>query len=260
MSEVPELCDSDSSFGGTNPRFPNLTIILTGNPSSVQFGHENLLLGEKQPNIENAEISRIVHFQKNISEHCVSVINMIELYEAEHVDHLIDRLLNENEIHAFIFVVRLGQLTDDDKMGLEWLQRVFGDKVLQFVMILFTYETEEECDTIIDDLKKNPVLEQLQEQCGGRYHTCNKMMNNQSEMRDLMNKIKNLFYENEQQCYTGEMYNTAFKQRKELKNSMCENEDKPSIKEKREHATTAETSETHKVRAELHTYTHLLAD
>ncbi|KAL1246518.1 hypothetical protein QQF64_034652 [Cirrhinus molitorella] len=71
-------------------------------------------------------------------------------------------------------------------MGLEWLQRVFGDKVLQFVMILFTYERR---DTILDDLKKNPDLEQLLKRCGGRYHTCNKMMNNQSEMKDLMKKM-----------------------------------------------------------------------
>ncbi|KAL0199087.1 hypothetical protein M9458_007627, partial [Cirrhinus mrigala] len=146
---------------------------------------------------------------------------MIDLHEEEHVDHLIDQLMNENKIHAFIFVVRLGQLTDADKMGLEWLQRVFGDKVLQFVMILFTYEREEETDTVIDDLKKNPVLEQLLEKCGGRYQTCNKMMNSQSEMRDLMKKIEHLFHENNWQCYTGQMVNTASMKRKKLENSKC---------------------------------------
>ncbi|RXN36948.1 GTPase IMAP family member 8-like protein [Labeo rohita] len=105
-------------------------------------------------NMESAEISSIVPVQREISECHVSVINMIDLHETEHVEHLIGQIVNENEIHAFIFVLRLGQLTDADKMGLEWLQRVFGDKVLQFVMILFTYEREEECDTIIDDLNQ----------------------------------------------------------------------------------------------------------
>ncbi|KAK2905473.1 hypothetical protein Q8A67_007272 [Cirrhinus molitorella] len=146
---------------------------------------------------------------------------MTDLHETGHVDHHIDQLVNENEIHTFILVVRLGQLTDADKTGLEWLQRVFGDKVLQFVIILFTYEREEECDTINDILKNNPVLEQLLEKCGGRYQTSNKMMNKQSEMRDLMNKIECLLDANQQQCYTGEMFNTALKQREELKNSKC---------------------------------------
>ncbi|XDV12148.1 hypothetical protein PO909_000870 [Leuciscus waleckii] len=192
MGEPPELCDSDSS---DNSNVPNFTIVLTGNSAAVQFGNENILLGEKQSNMENAEISKIVPSQRKISEWHVSVINMIDLHEDEHEDHLISQLVNENEIHAFIFVVRLGLLTDADKMGLKWIQRVFGDKVFPIVMILFTYEREEECDTIKDDLKKNPVLEQLLEKCGGRYHTCNKMMNNQSEMRDLMNKIELLLAE-----------------------------------------------------------------
>ncbi|KAL1279167.1 hypothetical protein QQF64_025840 [Cirrhinus molitorella] len=222
-SRAHEQYDSDTSDSSRENIFPNMTIVLTGNASSVQFGDGNILLGQKQPNIGNVAISRIVPLQKKISKHHVSVINMIDLHETELyldcVDHLIGQLLNKNEIHAFIFVVRLGQLTDTDKMGLEWLQRVFGDEVLQFVMILFTYEIEKETDTIIDDLKKNPVLEQLLEKCGGRYHTCNKMMNNQSEMRELMKKIESLFYENNRQCYNGEMFNTASIRRTKLKNT-----------------------------------------
>ncbi|XP_016150708.1 interferon-induced very large GTPase 1-like [Sinocyclocheilus grahami] len=91
-------------------------------------------------------------------------------------------------------------------MGIEWLQRVFGDGVLQFVMILFTYESQEESDSIIDDLKKNSALERLIEKCDGRYHTCSKNMSNQSEMRDLMNRIEQLFIDNKQQGYPSEMY------------------------------------------------------
>ncbi|MCJ8749353.1 hypothetical protein PDJAM_G00175350 [Pangasius djambal] len=78
-------------------------------------------------------------------------------------------------------------------------------------MILFTYEREEECDTIIDDLKNNTVLEQLMKKCGGRYCTCSKSMNNQSEMRTLLEKIDHLFSENNQRCYTAEIYNTELK-------------------------------------------------
>ncbi|XP_016345159.1 interferon-induced very large GTPase 1-like isoform X2 [Sinocyclocheilus anshuiensis] len=153
------------------------------------------------------------------------MINLIGLHEtALDLDALTDKLVNENDIIAFIFVVRLGQLTDADKMGLEWLQRVFGDEVLQFVMILFTYESEEESDSIIDDLKKNSALERLIEKCGGRYHTCSKNMSNQSEMTDLMNRIEHLFTDNKQQCYTSEMYNTALRQREDVQNRTSKSE------------------------------------
>ncbi|XP_077078414.1 up-regulator of cell proliferation isoform X2 [Siphateles boraxobius] len=185
---------------------PDLTVALFGSSEAVQFGCDNILLGEKQPCLQNRDFPMIIPIQREISEHHVSVINMIGSHETylKPLNHDIGQLLNE--IHAFIFVVRLGQLTDEDKMGSEWLQRIFGDRVLSFVIILFTYEREEECDTIIDDLKNNSVLEQLLEKCGGRYHICSKNMNKQSEMRELIDRIKQLFTDNNQQFYTREMY------------------------------------------------------
>ncbi|XP_058612938.1 interferon-induced very large GTPase 1 isoform X2 [Onychostoma macrolepis] len=185
---------------------PDLTIAVFGSSDAVQFGCDNILLGEKQLCHKNAEFSMIVQ-ERRISELCVSVINMIGSHETDFkpLDRVIGQVVNENEIHAFIFVVRLGQLTDAD---IEWLQRIFSDRVLSFVIIVFTYERVEECDTIIDDLKNNSVLEQLLEKCGGRYHTCSNIMNSQSEMRELMDRIKRLFTDNNQQCYTREMYTT----------------------------------------------------
>ncbi|RXN19658.1 interferon-induced very large GTPase 1-like protein [Labeo rohita] len=171
---------------------------------------------------------------------------MTGIHETDSVDPRIDQLVFENEIHAFILVVRLGQLTDADKLGIEWLQRVFGDQVLQFVMILFTYETEEECDTIIDDLKNKIVLEQLLEKCEGRYQTCNKMMNNQTEMKALINKIEHQFNENKQQCYTGEMYNRVLKRQNIFQKNKDES-DKTLVKEESPmYITTKATRGTHK--------------
>ncbi|KAK9978844.1 hypothetical protein ABG768_020582 [Culter alburnus] len=225
-----------------------LTVLVFGNSASIQFRRDNFLLGEEQSRFSSTGTSRIIPLQREIADRYISVINMTGLHETELnldcVDHLIE-LLNENEIHAFIFVVRQGQLTNDDKMGLDQLQRVFGDKVLQFVIFLFTYEREEEHTTIEDDLKKNPALVQLLENCGGRYQTCNKMMNNQSEMRDLMKKIEHLFNENQQQGYTGEMFNTERKNY--FQKSKNESDESKFKKDSMEHTTMTGTKETHKV-------------
>ncbi|XP_036420939.1 interferon-induced very large GTPase 1-like [Colossoma macropomum] len=184
----------------------DLTVVLFGNSSAV--GDENILLG--QPTADVADFSVIVPKSKKISGRIVNLINILDLQDnALHVDRAIVRLVQENKIHAFVFVLQLGHLTDADKVGLEWLQKKFGESVLRFVMILFTYEKLEDCDTIIDDLKKNPVLVHLVEKCGDRYHTCSKNMNNQSEMKTLLEKIDYLISENNQRCYTAELYNTA---------------------------------------------------
>ncbi|ROI60074.1 Interferon-induced very large GTPase 1 [Anabarilius grahami] len=164
---------------------------------------------------------------------------MIGLHEtALDLDQLTGQLVNENEIIAFIFVVRSSQLTDADKMGIEWLRRVFGDRVLQFALILFTYESEEESDSIIDDLKKNSALEHLLKECGGRYHTCSKDMNKQSEMRDLMKRIERLLIDNEQRCYTSEMYNTAIREREDQQRT-CQKQNK-RMEESMEYSTETE--------------------
>ncbi|CAM4654461.1 unnamed protein product [Leuciscus chuanchicus] len=176
-----------------------------------------------------------------ISGRHVSVINMIGLHEtALDLDPLTVQLVSENKIISFIFVVRLGQLTDADKMGIEWLQRVFGERVLQFVMILFTYESEEDSDSIIDDLKKNSALEQLLKKCSGRYHTCSKNMTKQSEMRDLMSRVELLFIENNQQCYTREMYNTALRKREDVQDMTCQSDETTIIETNMDYTSTTE--------------------
>ncbi|ROK30199.1 hypothetical protein DPX16_0307 [Anabarilius grahami] len=236
VSEAPAPCDSDSSLSSSKP---NLSVVLFGNSSAIQFGNTNILLGEKQ----TAEIPSIVPLQRKISEHQVSVINITGLHETDHVDLLIDHLVNENEIHAFIFVVQLSQLTEADKMRLEWLQRVFGDKVLRFVTILCTYEKKEHHETTKEDLKKNPVLKWMMEKCGGRFQTCNMMMDNQSELRDLMNKIELLFNMNQQLCYTVE--------RRETEEPQCsESDDGTPINKGKEPVKTTEKEGQHLVRVE----------
>ncbi|KAI4895226.1 hypothetical protein NFI96_007318 [Prochilodus magdalenae] len=191
-------------------KFQDLTVVLFGNSSAVLFGDENILLGQNKPATDAADFSLTVKKQ-DVSGRSVNLINILDLQESElyphSVVHTIVRLVTENEIHAFVLVLQLGKLTDTDKVGLEWLQSKFGKGVLPFVMILFTYEREEECDTIIDDLKKNPVLEQLVQKCGDRYHTCSKNMNIQSEMRKLLELIDHMVSENNHRCYTAELYN-----------------------------------------------------
>nr|XP_055057558.1 interferon-induced very large GTPase 1-like [Misgurnus anguillicaudatus] len=211
MNVESELSGSvDSSH--TDQKVSNKTFALFGNSTSVQFGSDNILLGEEPP-LKDVELIKPLKIK--ISDNHISVINMIDFTKLPmgSVDYLIGQLMHENEISVFIYVVRLGQLTDADKMGLEWLQKVFGDRVFQFVIILFTYEREEVSDTIIDDLKGN----QLVKKCGGRYHTCNKTMNNQSEMRELVSKTESLFNGNKEQCYTEEMFNTLGQSRENLR-------------------------------------------
>ncbi|XP_030649191.1 interferon-induced very large GTPase 1-like [Chanos chanos] len=196
----------------------DFTVALIGSDAAVKYGGENILLGEEELYLDQSDLCQITPKTKEVSGRHVSVINMLGLHELpqQSTDTHISHLLRDHEIHVFLYVLPLGLLTDEDKMGLEWLQRTFGEKSLDVVMILFTYETEDQKDTVIDDLKKNAILEQIVQKCGGRYHTCDKSMNNQSEMRTLLEKIDRLVCENKG-CYRLKTYNGEQKKMQKLK-------------------------------------------
>ncbi|XP_052395548.1 interferon-induced very large GTPase 1-like [Carassius gibelio] len=108
-------------------------------------------------------------------------------------------------------------------------------------------EGEEECDTIIDDVKNKIVLEQLLEKCGGRHQTCNKRLNKQSEMSELINNIEHLFNENQRQCYTADIYNTVLARQNIFQKNKDET-DKTTVKnESPERTTTRATRATQKI-------------
>ncbi|XP_030649197.1 interferon-induced very large GTPase 1-like [Chanos chanos] len=195
----------------------DFTVALIGSNAAVKYGGENILLGEEELYLDQSDLRQITPRTREVSGRHVSMINMLGLHELPqqstdtHISHLLT-----TKIHVFLYVLPLGLLTDEDKMGLDWLQRTFGEKSLDFVMILFTYETEDQCDSVIDDLKKNSVLEQIVQKCGGRYYTCDKRLNHQSEMRTLLEKINSLVSENKGN-YTIEMFQKELKKRQQMK-------------------------------------------
>ncbi|KAG7460044.1 hypothetical protein MATL_G00217140 [Megalops atlanticus] len=188
-------------------------MVLIGSSRAVRRGSGNILLGREDSPPNTSELSQKTARKCEVSGRCFSVIDMMGALDAElsqdMADHHTRRCasLCEEGIHAFLLAVPLGALTDEDKAGMEWLRRSFGERALAFTMMLFTYEREEEQDTIVDDLKNNTVLEQLLEKCGGRYHICNNAMNNPSEIAVLLERIDTMLSENAQMCYTWELCN-----------------------------------------------------
>ncbi|XP_035380940.1 GTPase IMAP family member 8-like [Electrophorus electricus] len=195
----------------------HLSVVVFGKISAVHFGYENLLLGQEKSSWDSCDSSLNVLSQRNILGRNVSVMNMLKLEEAKlglnSMNQVSGQFFSKNAIDSFIFVLQLGQVTDADEVELDWLQNRFNEIVLPRVLLLFTYEREEDSDSIKNDLKKNPILKQLMKKCGNRYHTCSKSMNNQSEMRTLLKKIDDLVFENNQHSYIAEVSHTTEKLR-----------------------------------------------
>ncbi|KAK5870627.1 hypothetical protein PBY51_003558 [Eleginops maclovinus] len=64
-------------------------------------------------------------------------------------------LCDPEGVHAFILVLPVGPLTDEDKGELETIQNTFKSRVNDFILILFTVETDPTAPAFLDFVKLN---------------------------------------------------------------------------------------------------------
>lgn len=195
----------------------SLNLVLFGSTAAVKAGDGCLL-----PDYSGGSVLRQLEpVECKIVGRNVSVINMTGLHEAnycqESMDNYMGQTLGEDGIHAFLYMLPPQRLTDEDKMAVEWLQKVFGTSSLHVLIIVFTYENEDDCDSIIDDLKRNTVLEQLIEKSGGRYFTLKNSLNNEREMEELLQKIDLMISDNN--TYDAKSLSKQLKMRQTIPNS-----------------------------------------
>ncbi|XP_048848228.1 interferon-induced very large GTPase 1-like [Brienomyrus brachyistius] len=195
--KYPDVQSSNGKAGlHEEPKTAELTMLLTGS-GSITLGNQKFqpeMSGHPQETLRKC----------NVSGRCFSVINMLGFQDTE-VDWQQQWVsLCNHEIHAFLLLVPLGQITEN--CGLDWLLTRFGARSLEFTIIVFTYDDAKE-DTVVDDLKGNTVLELILDRCGGRYHTCHQSKNDSAMVTELLEKVEVMLSANTQRCDIIDMYN-----------------------------------------------------
>ncbi|KAK2809344.1 hypothetical protein Q5P01_000558 [Channa striata] len=95
-------------------------------------------------------------------------------------------------VHAFILVLPVGPLTDEDKGELETIQNTFSSRVNDFTMILFTVESDPTAPAVVNFLQGNKEIQDLCQSCGGRSVVLNVRDKMQvSEVLDTVEKLRN---------------------------------------------------------------------
>ncbi|XP_052077356.1 uncharacterized protein LOC127715361 [Mytilus californianus] len=96
--------------------------------------------------------------------------------------------------HAILFIIEFGRIRQDDFESIKTFLKYFGEKLKQFVIIVFTHADKvKEYQTLETWLQKVPELQRFLDECGRHY--C--LMNNEANERDkeqyimcLMNAIE----------------------------------------------------------------------
>ncbi|XP_078141251.1 GTPase IMAP family member 8-like [Centroberyx gerrardi] len=114
-------------------------------------------------------------------------------------------LCDPEGVHAFVLVIPVGPLTDEDKGELVTIQNTFSSRVDDFTMILFTVESDPTAPAVVNFLNENEDIQRLCQSCGGRFVVLN--IKDKQQVSEVLETVEEMRLSNlESCCYTTEIF------------------------------------------------------
>lgn len=164
---------------------PALNLVLYGSDEDLKASILDLILGER--NVKSGLVCG----------HRLSLMVMPALYNTHLSDkevmreilHCIDL---DHPVHAFIFIVPVGPLTDDDREEIEMIQRTFSSRAWDHSIVLFTSENINEAAAVNFE-QQSSEMEELRTMCSGRYMILEKERKRRSkQVQELLDRVTDM--------------------------------------------------------------------
>ncbi|XP_071340151.1 uncharacterized protein [Trachinotus anak] len=188
---------------------PALNLVLCGRRGAEKTSAAEVILGQTElRSVSNS--SECVKHQGEVCGRRVSLVELPALYGKPQEEVMKESLrcislCDPEGVHAFILVLPVGPLTDEDKGELETIQNTFSSEVNDFTMILFTVESDPTAPAVVNFVEKSRDIQELLQSCGGRSVVLNIKDKQQiPELLDTVEKMRPL--ENKVQGYTTETF------------------------------------------------------
>ncbi|KAM7399398.1 hypothetical protein PAMP_018671 [Pampus punctatissimus] len=165
----------------------------------------------------NAVTSECEKASGSVAGHRIAVIDTPGIYDTRYKEcEVIRRLkmcisLSAPGPHVFLIVIKLGRFTEEEQKTVQLLQKVFGDKVANYSLVLFTNGDQLPQTGIVDFISRCSKLGDLIAKCNGRYHVFNNKVPNGSQVPQLLDKIKRMVRDNGGTFYTNGLFQEAEK-------------------------------------------------
>ncbi|KAM3864594.1 GTPase IMAP family member 8-like [Diretmus argenteus] len=119
--------------------------------------------------------------------------------------------------HAFLLVISVkARFTEEERNTVKWIQDNFGSGASMYTIVLFTHADLLKDYSLKGFIRKSKNLRRVINSCGGGYHSLiNDHRTNQTQVKELLEKIEQMVDNNGGGHYTNEMYKKAQKKQEE---------------------------------------------
>ncbi|XP_071380653.1 GTPase IMAP family member 8-like [Centroberyx affinis] len=189
---------------------PTLNLVLCGRSGAGKTSAANAILGERKFG-PPANSSVCVKHQGEVCRRRVSLVELPALYgnppeEVMKESFRCVSLCDPEGVHAFVLVIPVGPLTDEDKGELVTIKKIFSSQINDFTMILFTVESDPTASAIANFLKENEDIQQLCQSCGGRFVVLN--IKDKQQVPEVLDAVEKMRAAGSR-CFTMEMFTKA---------------------------------------------------
>ncbi|XP_064176061.1 uncharacterized protein LOC135246614 [Anguilla rostrata] len=148
-----------------------LNLMLFGSSVAGKTSAGNAILGQRGSSVDPSPSSVCERREGEVCSRLVTVVEMPTLCESQLTASTVSRLFTSlcgPGVHAFLLVIPAATLTDEDKAEITGIQEIFGSRVTDYMMVLFTHEYPD-AQPVRDFLQQNKDTRELLKMCGNRF-------------------------------------------------------------------------------------------